>query len=293
MKYSDLLGCLTSALAYCEELGLGDRVNESRFTEYKARIESICSMIEHGPLESLSPEIKQELKDRHLEYILSLTESLEFAGTIDFFKTCDAKIARQKLAKILAGPVMPKDEGENSNEPRNTLFEVNLASKAWRAGLKPSLGKLADIEVEIAGKPLFIECKRPLSENGIRTGLKRARKQIDHWVKHKAPGPRGVIAVSVTKSLNPGDKILPYREVAAAKESLSNLLEQLAEANKETLHNLGTNIIGVMFHVITPSIGPKQYSNGEYFNLCHLARPGSTRYSAFQELGDRLSKLDH
>ncbi|MGI0015069.1 MAG: hypothetical protein ACREBU_16755, partial [Nitrososphaera sp.] len=154
------------------------------------------------------------------------------------------------------------------------------------------LGRLADIELAVTGKQLLIECKRPFREKRIKTRMKEARKQIDGWVKDR-PSSRGVIAVSVTKVLNPGDKILPYHDVSSAKATLSRLLEQVANRNKKSLQSLGKNIIGVLFHVITPSIDEKQYSLGEQFNAHPLAKPGSADESTFQTLGDALGRVEH
>jgi len=293
MRYAELLQKLETALVFCENLGLGDRVEASRFKEYRTLIISLCSIIDSYSFDSLPAGIKKELTDRNFEYVLSLTESVELVETMDYLKTCDKEIARVKLANILGGPLLPKDEDKNSNEARNTLFEVSLASKIWSAGLKPSLGRLADIEIEVAGKLLLIECKRPFREKRIKRRMKEARKQIDGWVKDRPPGSRGVIAVSVTKVLNPGDKILPYRDVSSAKATLSRLLEQLANRNKKSLQSLGKNIIGVLFHVITPSIDEKQYSLGEQFNTHPLAKPGSADESALEALFDALNRLEH
>jgi len=293
VRYAELLVKLETALASCENLELGERVKGSRFKEYRTLIMRLCSIIDSYSFDSLPAGIKKELTDRNFEYVLSLTESVELVETMDYLKSCEEKIVREKLARILSGPVLPKDEDENSNEARNTLFEVNLASKLWSAGLKPSLGRLADIELAVTGKQLLIECKRPFRKKRIKTRMKEARKQIDGWVKDRPLGSRGVIAVSVTKVLNPGDKILPYRDVSSAKATLSRLLEQLANRNKKSLQSLGKNIIGVLFHVITPSIDEKQYSLGEQFNAHPLAKPGSADESTFQALGDALGGLEH
>ncbi|MGH7771599.1 MAG: hypothetical protein ACREQA_05125, partial [Candidatus Binatia bacterium] len=134
MRYAELLEKLEAVLTFCENLELGDQVKKSRFKEYRTLIKKLCSIIDSYSFDSLPAEIKKELSDRNLEYVLSLTESVELVETMDYLKTCDEEIAREKLTKILGGPLLPKDEDGNSNEARNTLFEVNLASKLWSAG---------------------------------------------------------------------------------------------------------------------------------------------------------------
>src|SRR5437899_2977546 len=120
MRYDELSGLLTAALGHIEKLGLTENVKKSRFTNYKALIERLCAIIKGNSFEKLPPEIKQELTDRNLEYVLSLTESVTLVETMDYLKACeDPEIVREKLARILSGPVLPKDEDHNSNEARN------------------------------------------------------------------------------------------------------------------------------------------------------------------------------
>ena len=201
MKYEELLHELDAAFSWLDKIGLGERLKKSRFTEYHAYINRLCTIISTSEsFESLSGETKEELKAKHLEYLLSLTESMEFTDCIEYLETCDEKVARYKVEKILDGPFMPLDEDQNSNEAWNTLFEINLASKLHAVGLEPSLSMSPDVQVEIAGKAVLIECKRPLAEKAIVTGIKRAREQIDGWTREMQPGSRGIIAVSATKS---------------------------------------------------------------------------------------------
>lgn len=146
MRFEELRHQLDDALEFCASLGLAEAIKTSRFKEYKALIQRLCEIIQTYTLESLPTEIDQELRERNVEYVLSLTESLEFVGTLHFLKTCEQDVIYRKLQRILSGPLLPKDENENSNEPRNTLFELNLASKLWKAGLAPSIEMVADIE---------------------------------------------------------------------------------------------------------------------------------------------------
>lgn len=296
MKYEEILQKLDVVFSWVEELGLGECLKESRFTKYHAHISRLCSIISASDsFESLPDRIKEELETKQLEYVLSLTESMEFTDATDYLKIGEEKIRRHKVEKILQGPFMPLDENQNSNEARNTLFEINLASQLHSAGLKPTLSMSPDVQLEIAGKQVLIECKRPLGERAIVTRIKRAREQIDGWTKKMPPGSRGVIAVSATKVLNAGDKLLPFYTEAAAKENLSRMLSMLAAKADRTLSNLGKKIIGVIFHAIAVSLDQRnhRYALGQQCNFHHLAKPESPDHAAFQELGERLSTLEH
>jgi hypothetical protein len=245
----------------------------------------------------LPQEIETKLNNENLEYVLSLTESLEFIGAVLFLKTCEKEVLRRKIATVLGGPVLPNDEDENSNEARNTLFELNLASKLRKAGLDASPGMDVDIECTIGGKHLLIECKRPFKEHNVGKQIKKAGKQLKARLKTFPPGSRGIVAVSLSKTMNPGDKFFVYLDQSSAKDALSRKLKTVAEAATSSWGGLGPGkrVIGILFHLITASVDRKndKYSLGEQFNAHPLAPESSADYTAFKQLCDALAKLQH
>ena len=293
MRYEEILEKLNQSLAYFEEIGLGERAQQSRFIEYTRLIEHLCEIIRTHSIDSLPPQVEEELRNHTLEYVLALTESMELTDALPYLKTCDSKIAHQKIRKILSGPLLPRDEDQNSNEARNTIFELNLASKLYTVGLNPSLGTGADVECMIEGKRLLIECKRPLSDSSVKMRIKKAKKQVEADLKKTAPGSRVVIAVSLSKIMNPTDKFFAFLEESSAREKLADLLEAEAEKTKRSWTNLGRKVIGIIFHVITPSIDRKdsKFSLGQQWNAHPLATDGSTDYAAFKSLFDALMRL--
>jgi len=293
MRYEDILEKLNETLEYCETIGLSGRVQQSRFIEYKKIIKRLCDVISSYSIDALPPEVETELRDRTLEHVISLTDSIEFTGVLPYLKTCSENIVRNKIRKVLSGPLLPKDEDQNSNEARNTLFELSLASKLSAAGLKASLGLGADVECEISGKQVLIECKRPFSGSAINKRIREARKQVESNLKNTRPGSRGVIAVSLSKIMNPTDKFFAFLEESSAKDKLADLLEIEAEKSRNTLTELGNKIIGIIFHVITPCANRKdaKFSVGQQFNAHPLAADGSADYAAFRSLYDSLAKV--
>jgi hypothetical protein len=161
MRYDELLFQLKATLEFCASLSLEETVEASRFKNYQERIQRLCEIIQTYRREQLPEEIEKELKNENLEYVLSLTESLEFIGAVSFLKTCQPKVIRRKISKILGGPVLPNDEDENSNEARNTLFELNLTSKLRKAGLDASPGMDADIECTLAANICSLNANGP------------------------------------------------------------------------------------------------------------------------------------
>jgi len=295
MRYDELLSQLKATLEFCGSLSLAAAVEGSRFKKYQERLQRLCEIIQTYPAEQLPAEIETELKKENLDYVLSLTESIEFISAVSFLKTCETEVLRRKIATVLDGPVLPNDEDENSNEARNTLFELNLASKLRKAGLDASPGMDADIECTIDGKHLLIECKRPFREQNVGRQIKKAARQLKSRLKTLSSGSRGIVAVSLSKTMNPGDKFFVYSEESSAKDGLSRKLEAVAEHAEVYWSSLGRKIIGILFHVITASVDRKhdKYSLGEQFNAHPLAPEDSPDYVTFKQLCDALASLQH
>jgi hypothetical protein len=230
MRYDELLSQLKATLDFCHSISLADVVERSRFKKYLARIQRLCEIIQTYPPGELPLEIESELKDENLDYVLSLTESIEFIDAVSLLKTCDVAVIRRKIVTVLGGPVLPNDEDENSNEARNTLFELNLASKLRRAGLNASPGMDADIECRIGGEHLLIECKRPFWEQNVGRQIKKAARQLKKRLKTVSSESRGIVAVSLSKAMNPGDKffvlaknLLPKRAYLESSKQLQSM----------------------------------------------------------------------
>jgi hypothetical protein len=295
MRYDELLSQLQQTLTFCASLDLNEAVKTSRFSNYQERIQQLCEIINKYSLEQLPEEIEKQLKNENLNYVLSLTESMEFVSCVAHFKTCEREIVRKKLANVLAGPVLPNDEDLNSNEARNTLFELNLASKLRKAGFIASPGIDADIECSVDSKDLVIECKRPFREQNVSRHIKKAGRQLKARLKILPPRSRGVVAISLSKTMNKGDKFFVYLEESSAKEVLSRKLKAVADSAASSWTNLGSKIIGILFHVVTASFDKKngRYSLGEQFNAHPLAPNGSKNFELFKHVCDGLARLEH
>jgi hypothetical protein len=102
--------------------------------------------------------------------------------------------------------------------------------------------------------------------------------------------------VSLSKTLNRGDKFFVYTEESRAKEVLSRQLEGLAERVKNSWIRLGKGgVIGILFHVVTASLDRKndRYNLGEQINAHPLAPYGSMDYGVFERLSGALASLQH
>ena len=276
--YEDLLARLDTALAFCETLGLAQGSVPGRFGDYRRRIERLIGFITAERNGQGKEEDRQELRDYELEYVMALTESMQFVDIVPYLQAGGAELRRSKVRDVLGGPPSPHDETPVANHARNTLFEIAVASKFWRAGQRPNLGKVADVEVNFDGSEYLIECKRPFSPTRVESLIEEASGQLRTGLAERKDGARGLIALSYSKLRGgPG-----FTEVQDEQEGIACLREELrveSERIKQVWGPMDEDMVaGVMLHLIEPFKlrGPRLYVTAQ--ELLMVARQGS-RYS--------------
>jgi hypothetical protein len=134
---------------------------------------------------------------------------------------------RDRLKRVLSGTGALKQETPETGAPRNFLFELVMASTLKRAGYHVHLDRIEDVYFEISGVPCFMECKRVHSQRklGERIGLaaEQIRMRCDSSPDSRA---RGIVAVDISKLLNPGTHLFD----AATRDALSLEAERLLES---------------------------------------------------------------
>jgi hypothetical protein len=244
-----ILNGLDEALGFCRGLDLGRHVEGSRFEEHRAWVAELLAELKTGGQETARAAFHRD----PVRSFAALTEGSELAGILSFAKTVPAHTIKRKLLDVLQGPALPTAEGKNTNLGRNVLFELNLASKLWRAGFSPILGEHPDVLCRVDGRDIYIECKRPLSENGIGVAYRRALYQLATDLKGTTnPDARGVVALSLTRLLNPGDLVFMHPTEGAGVEGLGDWLEQTAERLCSGWREPSPATIGILWHVLTP-----------------------------------------
>ncbi len=284
--WEEILGRLDSVLDLCRSLRLEGAVAGSRFLKHRERLSSLIDR-----LNQWGQAAARELYDSdRLSHIVALTEAGEVAAIEPFLRACSPETIKPKLRHVLGGPVLPNEEDENSNQARNILFELNLAAKLSAGGLSPELGDRPDLTCEVEGKKLLIECKRPLTEQDARTRIRKAWTALQREARKEGPGVRGVIALSVTKLINPGGAIFSGANESDARNGLKNLLFQTTDLLSNAWGRPGTRVVGVIFHVITPAFleDSKMLVLQQRTHGHGLARTDSLDWRAFRRLINHL-----
>lgn len=185
----------------------------------------------------------------------SLAESIEFVDSINALRQQACNIPDRTLSTALDGPTDLLSETERSNAGRNTMFEIAMAGRLARAGLHPTLGEEPDIHLEYEGRNIFIQCKRVFSGAAVSKRLAEAARQLRRDLgKSSSPRDCGIIAISVSRLFNPGDKLLVSHDENGLREKLHTEIDGLIRENiKDYREVKEPKICGVLYHLSTPA----------------------------------------
>jgi hypothetical protein len=290
-SFENVLAGLDRALALFRQIGLAEEVEASRFAEYRRRLRQFVDA--RAQPERIDEVMKEDSDTERAIAGVAQVESLELADLVPFLKTCEQTVLQPKVRAILGGPVLPTDEDQASNQARNIMFELSLASKLARTGLAPQLGEHPDLQCEIEGKPLWIECKRPLSAGKVGRRIGEAYRQLYRDMTAAPPGARGIIAVSLSKLVNRGDTFLSYTNEHRASAFLSDELQRLADRSEPSRRNLPPVIVGLLFHVMTPAVYQESGTMvlADQLNMQERAAPHTADHRAFRRFGEALRAI--
>ncbi len=125
----------------------------------------------------------------------------------------------------------------------------------------------------MADRRLFIQCKRPFSRRKIDTNIQRACKQLSIDMNSaNDTRNRGVVAISMTRAINPETMFLQVRTEANLTPALSSQMQELA-AHYVSRFIRGPRIIGIVFHVTTAAFmdDMNEYRTAQLLAMCPSA----------------------
>ncbi len=258
LSYAELLGELDAAVEWLAKLGITKR---NRISQHQSNIRMLVQAEKAGQLEQL----RKELEPRKIEEIFwSWTESFEFVDVASSLRDADPAELLPVLRKAVQGPANPATEEAqiSSNDARNIMFELVIAARLTRAGLRTSLQE-PDVVANLDDWRFLIACKRPLSDVGIKRNVAAAGLQLRRGLqKEKHARSIGLVALSVSKVLNPGKKILEVQRRSDLSEALGEHVGGIWQTHKNSFLNLSEKrIAGGLLHLVTPTaiIGEKAH----------------------------------
>lgn len=276
-------------------VSLGYKIAPTRLGSYFRYLERIEKERQAGTLETLlCTEGTQKL-------IAAVSESLELRRIYRALSplAIDPELQR-RLADFIKGPILYADERPTSasNHARDIAFELSLGAALLQAGLPVEFHPEGDLRFVLKGREVFVECKRPQELHQVRGRIKGAFRQLTvNYAKSSKPADaRGLVALSITKALNPTECDLATR----SRETLSKGLLGTANAfvrdygsawqNPEDARTIGCLIELRAFVFVRSESIPQ---SGVYHVLTHRAGIGAVDMQFLNTLSARLEQGMH
>ena len=285
-----VLAELDPVLEFCRSLDLADDVTGSRFLHHRHRLVALLAAERQG--RGAARDMYNEDPEAHA---VALSEAAEIARIGPFLRAADPGVLAPKLRDALRGPVLPNREDQNTNHARNILFELNVASKLWEVGLAPVLGDRPDLRCDVHDTRVLIECKRPLTEGGAQTRVRRAWHSLTHEATKAGPGARGVAVLSIGKLIPADQQLVVAADRPGLRRALATLIKDTAAPLKALAEQRSAaRVIGIHFHAILPAYleGTKILGLIEQTHVHPLTPEGSRDRRTLRLLADRLLAAD-
>lgn len=246
-SYEQIAAELRELSAWLVSIGVTKKFD--RIHVHMANISRLIEAREKGRLRELVDQDGQE------QLLWSLVEAVEFIDAWRALRDLKADILHQKIQDALEGPATPLEESPVSNLGRNTMFELNLAGRIHSRGISLQLLKNPDILCNFGALRLNIHCKRPLTETKIPRSVSDARKQVRRdTFSSRDDHARGLIAISLSRVLNPGSKLLVVHSQDDIEGKLAEKIGAVRERYLRVEQRVSEDrIIGFIYHLISPA----------------------------------------
>lgn len=194
-----------------------------RFQRYRARLSRAFRLL----LENHADEILRQIPPA--EFIETNFEANALIEVYRQFQADDSEVLAIKLSRVVDGQPFTSNEGRKT-EPRDILFELELAALLKQWGLSVQLGGLSDFSFEFQDVSFVCECKRVQTPKALHANLQDAGSQLARALDQQdTPRSMGIVGINVSKivHLDPrysrtryGEYLLPADIVAVKHEAL-------------------------------------------------------------------------
>jgi len=147
-------------------------------------------------------ETLQNITDERLrEIVWSYVEAEEFVrAVLPLRAVIGADLLAVQIKKALDGPADLYLETRKNNRGRNFMFELIMGGRMAKGGFIPVFDQGPDVQFQLCGLRVAMQCKRPFSIEGLEESIGKAIAQL------KADAADlSIIAVSVSRLWNAGD----------------------------------------------------------------------------------------
>lgn len=244
--FSDILLHLGEFFELCQDLGLHAEAEAGRFGAYRARIGQLNREIDRLRAGEAKMPIYKKLAADLPHYLVALAESQEIVELLPFLRARPPQELMPRMRLLLAGPELPSEEDQASNQARNIQFELWLAGTLWRVGVQIELAE-PDLRCKIGETTVLFACKRLISVKRLTRRINEATEQLRRSLE---PLPEktswGFIAISLSRVLGKTDQSEAIANRAEGLERLSSRIEALVTRRAKWQQTREAQ--GVVFH---------------------------------------------
>lgn len=217
VHFSELAESLQNVAAWLGRLGIDE--SRTRVGQYRRVMQRLADAHARGDADALRADWPSAMVPLfESEELVAIHQWLSGPEYDDF--------VRERMRIVASGPSSYTEENTSSgNRARNTAFELAMAARIVAGGLPLDPSVPADVSVRLATRTVVMECKRPQSEKALEGNVDDARHQLrERYRTANRPGFVGVIAVDLTKVLNPSLDLLRGVPESELREVLSGAL---------------------------------------------------------------------
>jgi hypothetical protein len=291
--FSDILRDLRDAISWAE--GRGVTINaSSRIRRYLAHVEAIEKVWRSDGGEAL---IERETLANLVNSLMEADVSGQVIKEIRKLSSPDPNLL-ENIDKSFTGPLRTEDENDrtSSNRARNLFFELRLGAQFLLAGLPVKFGEDADVETDVDGRKIYVECKRPFTANKLGQLISDARDQLIANFGRNPTG-FGVIALDLTRILAPKEGYVIYSDPDQCHTWSTMQRENFWRRQEETikkrlLRQADNRIIGMIlfFHFPTFRTVTRSWGTGFYQEFLGFRREGKG-LELFRKLSSRCNAV--
>jgi hypothetical protein len=255
--------------------------SRGRFQTYRATLSKVFRRLLENRPELIPADIPPS------DYIETRFEAQGLIEIWKQFKTDQSSLLAEKLQIVVRGTPYTSSEGRKT-EPRDILFELEMATlfKSW--GLAVTLGQATDLTFVFKTAPILCECKRIQTPNALSSNLQIAESQLrDALSKPETPqNTIGIVALDVSRIVHldkagaerypitkygaftlPSNMVIVQNEVQfeeAVKQRLNSFVEQHPQAFG---HAFLSRVAGLILFYKIPAVEVRGY--GRIFILTY------------------------
>ena len=207
----------------------------------------------------------------------------------------DAQV-RWHIERYVRGPANYTEErvSTSSNVARNIAFELLVMARLAASGLDLDFSIQSDIAATFDNNSLIFECKRPQSLKKLGARIKDAFKQLERkYSNFSQLRRRGVIAVDITKVVNPDFMLYVKPDALSLERGIANIVDQFIVHNAH-YWQIGRNkkTIAVMFRLSLIGVNKERNDMLTYcqqYGMTPLNHSGQRNIETAKALTDALS----